>query len=357
MNSQIIFSTEDEKYMAEAIALAKLGNGKVAPNPLVGCVIVYNQQIIGKGYHEKYGEAHAEVNAINCVKDKELLKNATLYVTLEPCSHHGKTPPCCDLLIFHQVKRVVIGSPDPFPLVNGQGIQRMKEAGIEVILGVLQKECDFMNRRFLTFHQKKRPYIILKWAETADGFIDIDRADKKERKINWISNATSQKMVHQWRSEESGILVGWKTVLNDNPRLNVRLVEGKNPIRIILDAKLQSPLSSHIYDQEQSTIIYNEIKDELRNNLHIIRLKTLNFANVLKSLYEQQVQSILIEGGLFTLEQILQENTWDEVRRIRSNTKFYTGLKSPQLNVIPCHTISVEDDILDFYYNNKEWQT
>lgn len=357
MNSQIIFSTEDEKYMAEAIALAKLGNGKVAPNPLVGCVIVYNQQIIGKGYHEKYGEAHAEVNAINCVKDKELLKNATLYVTLEPCSHHGKTPPCCDLLIFHQVKRVVIGSPDPFPLVNGQGIQRMKEAGIEVILGVLQKECDFMNRRFLTFHQKKRPYIILKWAETADGFIDIDRSDKKERKINWISNATSQKMVHQWRSEESGILVGWKTVLNDNPRLNVRLVEGKNPIRIILDAKLQSPLSSHIYDQEQSTIIYNEIKDELRNNLHMIRLKTLNFANVLKSLYEQQVQSVLIEGGLFTLEQILQENTWDEVRRIRSNTKFYAGLKSPQLNVIPCLTISIEDDILDFYYNNKEWQT
>lgn len=348
MNSKIIFSTEDEKYMAQAIALAELGGGYVAPNPKVGSVIVYNGQIIGQGYHEFYGGPHAEVNAVNSVIDQSLLSQATIYVTLEPCSHHGKTPPCADLLIRHHFKRVVIGSVDPFPLVNGGGIQRLKDAGIEVTVGVLKKECDYTNRRFFTFHQKKRPYIILKWAETADGFMDIDRTNP-ERKINWISNKESKKLVHQWRSEEQGILVGWKTVMNDNPQLNVRLVEGKNPIRIILDSNLQSPSDSHIFDQSQPTIIYNKIKDELINNLHYIQLENFTFASLLSAFYEQKILSILVEGGKKTLETFIEQNTWDEIRRFRSDKTFENGLKAPNITNKPNQTITLGNNKLDYY--------
>jgi diaminohydroxyphosphoribosylaminopyrimidine deaminase/5-amino-6-(5-phosphoribosylamino)uracil reductase len=276
------------------------------------------------------------------------LAESTIYVTLEPCNHYGKTPPCADLIIKHQFKRVVIGSLDPFPLVNGGGINRLKEAGIEVVVGVLQAECDYVNRRFLTFHQKKRPYIILKWAETADGFMDIDRTDK-ERKINWITGEDSQKLVHQWRSDEQGILVGWKTILNDNPQLNVRLIDGKSPIRIVIDPYLNAPMESNIYNSNQKTLIYNKIKSDLINNLHYIQFETLTFATLLESLYEEQIISVLVEGGKNTLEHFLNNNTWDEIRRFRSVKHFEKGLKSPEINLKPDRTITIGNDKLDYY--------
>lgn len=350
MNQKIFSKNSDESFMSEAIRLAELGKSNVAPNPKVGAVIVYNNQIIGEGYHAYYGGPHAEVVAINSVKNKEVLNQATIYVTLEPCSHHGKTPPCADLIIMHQFKRVVIGSKDSFPLVNGKGIERLKNAGIDVISGVLEEECDFMNRRFLTFHREKRPYIVLKWAETADGFIDSDRTNVHQREIHWISGPESQKLVHQWRSEEQGILVGWKTVSNDNPRLNVRLVEGKNPIRIILDSHLQAPKDSFIYDLSQPTIIYNKIKDELGKNLHFTRLKSLTFVELFDDLYKQGVLSILVEGGRNTLNQFIENNKWDEIRRFKSVRLFHQGLKAPQFELKSDHSMLVGDDKLEYFY-------
>ncbi len=350
MNKKIFSKNSDEHFMSEAIRLAEFGKSNVAPNPRVGAVIVHNHQIIGQGYHAYYGGPHAEVAAINSVEDKEILKESTIYVTLEPCSHHGKTPPCADLIINHQFKRVVIGSKDPFPLVNGKGIERLKAAGIEVFTGVLEEECDFMNRRFLTFHQEKRPYIILKWAETADGFIDYDRTDENERQVHWISGPESQKLVHQWRSEEQGILVGWKTVLNDNPRLNVRLVEGKNPIRIVLDPQLQAPKDSFIYDSSQNTIIYNKIKDELGKNLQFTQLKSSTFVGILEALYKQGIISVLVEGGQFTLTQFITNNKWDEIRRFKSEKRFYKGINAPQINLKPNFSTYSGEDKLDIFY-------
>lgn len=352
MVEEILSEESDKKFMREAITLANQANAEVFPNPKVGAVIVLNDEIIGKGYHEIYGGAHAEVNAINSVKDKSVLKDATIYVTLEPCSHHGKTPPCADLLVHNQFKRVVIGSFDPFPEVNGKGIKRLLDAGITVKTGVLEEECDFMNRRFLTFHKHKRPYIVLKWAETADGFIDFDRTDTSERKINWISGKESQTLVHQWRSEEQGILVGWKTISNDNPQLNVRHVKGKNPIRIILDANLSSPKNSHIFDQQQSTLIYNNIKDELEINLHFIQLKTTTFTALLNALYKQNIVSVLVEGGKQTLQQFIANETWDEIRQFISPNCFESGLKAPQINLKPNQTIAIGNDTLNYYFKH-----
>jgi len=345
-------NNQDEIFMYKAIELAELGGVRVAPNPKVGAVIVHNNEIIGQGYHEYYGGPHAEVNAVNNVFDKELLAESTIYVTLEPCSHFGKTPPCSDLLIHHKFKKVVIGSRDPFHLVNGGGIKKLRDAGIEVVVGVLEDECNFMNRRFLTFHTKKRPYIILKWAETADGFIDYDRTDN-ERKINWISGEESKKTVHRWRSEEQGILVGWKTVLNDNPQLNVRLIKGKNPVRIILDPDLQSPADSFIFDHSQPTIIYNKKKDHLSENLHYIKLESYNFTSILSSLHTQNIISVLIEGGLFTLNQFIEKDIWDEIRRFKSRTYFHSGVKAPSVNLSADKSTLSGKDQLDIFYNKN----
>lgn len=342
----------DQLFMRRAIELAEKGIGSVSPNPLVGAVIVHQGQIIGEGYHQKYGEAHAEVNAVNSVLDKSILSQATIYVTLEPCSHFGKTPPCADLLIKHQFKRVVIGSPDPFHLVNGTGINKLKAAGIEVYEGVLRKECDFMNRRFLTAQTLKRPYIILKWAETADGFIDAIRTDDT-REIRKISGPESHQLVHQWRSEEDAILVGWKTVLNDNPQLNVRLATGKDPIRIILDPHLQAPTNSKVFDQNQSTIVYNKIKEEIRNNLHYKLIENYNFAELFGSLHELKIQSILIEGGLYTLKTLIEQNYWDEIRRFKSHAIFHQGVNAPQFKQSTNETTIIGTDKLEVFYNKR----
>jgi len=343
----------DDFFMHRAIELAELGGVSVAPNPKVGAVIVHNGEIIGEGYHQQYGGPHAEVNAVNSVKDKNLLKEATIYVSLEPCSHYGKTPPCCDLLIKHQFKRVVIGNTDPNPVVNGKGIERLKSAGIEVCVGVLEKECAFMNRRFLTFQREKRPYIILKWAETADGFIDFERKEGSPREIHVISGEESHRLVHQWRSEEQAILVGWKTIQNDDPQLNVRLVDGKSPIRIILDSNLYAPHNSKVFIDGHPTIIYNKITNEIRNNLQYIQLKNVTFVKLFSSLFEKRIISVLVEGGRTTLNEFIQHGKWDEIRRFRSKVKFGKGMKAPDIRqqvTTKNQTIIVGDDELDLFF-------
>jgi diaminohydroxyphosphoribosylaminopyrimidine deaminase/5-amino-6-(5-phosphoribosylamino)uracil reductase len=243
---------EHEKYMRRCLELASLAGGKVAPNPMVGCVIVANDLIIGEGYHKNYGGPHAEVNTFERVDQKELLKDSTVYVSLEPCAHQGKTPPCADLLISSQVKRVVIGCRDSNPLVSGKGIERLKRAGIEVIEGVLEAECRLLNKRFFTFYERHRPYVVLKWAQTLDGYIDRVRGEEKQG-INWVSTEATKALVHKWRSEEQSILVGRNTIINDNPSLTVRAYDGPNPIRIVIDSQLQISGDLNIYSDEAPT--------------------------------------------------------------------------------------------------------
>ena len=247
----------DENYMMRCLELAEHGRQTVAPNPMVGSVIVHDGKIIGEGFHRKYGGPHAEVNAINSVENQKLLKHSTLYVNLEPCAHHGKTPPCSDLIIAKQIPKVVIGSKDIFAKVAGKGIEKMKNAGIDIKVGVLEKESLELNKRFFIFHEQKRPYIILKWAETIDGYIDIDRK-KENNGISWITHPYLRIPVHKWRSEEAGIIIGTNTALNDNPKLNTRLWYGKNPVRFVLDRNLSLPSDLSIFDGEIPTYIFTE---------------------------------------------------------------------------------------------------
>ncbi|MFI5142155.1 MAG: bifunctional diaminohydroxyphosphoribosylaminopyrimidine deaminase/5-amino-6-(5-phosphoribosylamino)uracil reductase RibD, partial [Bacteroidia bacterium] len=256
---------EFNQYMQRCLELAEKGLGNVASNPMVGCVIVHNNVIIGEGYHQKYGEAHAEVNAIASVVNKNLLAESTVFVSLEPCSHHGKTPPCSDLLIEHKVKRVVIACLDTNPLVAGKGIAKLRNAGIELFTGVLEKEARELNKRFFTYHEKKRPYIILKWAQTKDGF--ISKLPPFIREENWITNNESKKLVHTWRAQEQAILVGTTTALLDNPALTVRLTEGKSPIRILIDKELKVPFINPIFSNVTETIVFTEKKEVSANNI------------------------------------------------------------------------------------------
>ncbi|MCO6499552.1 MAG: bifunctional diaminohydroxyphosphoribosylaminopyrimidine deaminase/5-amino-6-(5-phosphoribosylamino)uracil reductase RibD [Vicingus serpentipes] len=343
-----------EKYVFQCLKKAELGFGNVAPNPMVGCLIVHKNKIVGQGYHEKYGENHAEVNAINSVKNKELLKESTLYVNLEPCAHHGKTPPCADLIIKHQIPKVVIGCVDTFSEVSGKGIEKMKNAGIEVIVGVLEKEAKELNKRFFTFHNKKRPYIILKWAETTDGFIDVDRSNQNNTlQDNWITSPTSKKLVHQWRSEEQAIMVGTNTALNDNSQLNVREVEGKNPLRVVLDLKLRLPHHLHIFDQSTPTLIINQIKNNKQNNLEFIKIDTQQdlINQLLKELYNRNIQSIIIEGGAQLLNTFIESSVWDEARVFTGNKKFKKGLKAPSIKITPLNKLQFDADTLTTYIN------
>jgi diaminohydroxyphosphoribosylaminopyrimidine deaminase / 5-amino-6-(5-phosphoribosylamino)uracil reductase len=258
----------DELYMQRALELAKLGSGHTSPNPMVGCVIVYNGEIIGEGWHKSYGGPHAEVNAIASVENKSLLPKSKVYVTLEPCSHYGKTPPCADLLISHGVKNVVICNTDPNPLVAGSGIRKLFESGAQVRVGVLEDQGLELNKRFFTFHSKKRPFILLKWAETADGFIAGPNYKQEQ-----ISGKLAQRLVHKWRSEEQAIMVGSRTALYDNPRLNTRLWTGKNPLRIVIDKQLQLPLTLQLFDKSQPTVVYNYLKQEEQDNLYFVKLQ------------------------------------------------------------------------------------
>ena len=313
--------------MIRAMELARNGLGQVSPNPMVGCVIVKDDRIIGEGWHQQYGGPHAEVNAINQVKERDLVSGSEVYVNLEPCSHHGKTPPCAEMLVRSQVKHVIISNRDINPLVHGKGIQILKSAGIRVTEGVLAAEGTKLNIRFFTFHTKERPYVILKWAETADGYMARPDHDSK-----WISNEYSRQMVHKWRSEEDGIMVGANTVIFDDPGLNVRDWTGNNPVRIIIDPHMKIKGTHKIHDQKQKTLIYNLFEDRIEGNVIFIKAAEKFFLeDVLKDLKYQGIQSVLIEGGKYLLERILQKGLWDEARIFLSPMTFGDGLAAPQL--------------------------
>lgn len=346
--------TTDEKYITRCLELARSGSHFVAPNPMVGSVIVHNNKIIGEGYHQKHGEAHAEVNALNSVQDRSLLKDSTLYVNLEPCSHHGKTPPCADLIVENKLKRVVIASLDSNPLVAGKGVQHLKDNGIEVKIGVLEEEAKFLNRRFYTFHAQKRPYIILKWARSSDGFIDKKRSDDKAT-INWISTKSSKRLVHSWRAEEAAILVGKNTVINDNPSLTTREVDGPNPIRVLIDPQNElfgsTTQKRKVFDEEAPTLVYNfELQKKVRNIEFIKLSKDKGFIDqLLNHLYTKQVLSIIIEGGKYTLDSFLTEDKWDEARVITGMVNFKDGLKAPELKSSPISSENRDGDTIEYY--------
>lgn len=338
-----------EKYIKRCIELAKNGLGTTYPNPMVGSVIVYEGKIIGEGWHKKAGGPHAEVNAVNSVKDKSLLKKATIYVSLEPCSHFGKTPPCCDLIIANEIPNVIVGTVDPNEKVAGNGIKKLIAAGANVVVGVLEKECNELNKRFFTFHQKKRPYIILKWAESQDGFLAPEKEINQERKPVWITNIYSRQLVHKWRSEEQAILVGTQTVIDDNPKLNVRDWSGNNPVRVVLDQNNRITKDSFVFDDSVKTIVFT--KSPITNNYTNTLFEVLDFdqnivPQILTVLYHNQIQSIIIEGGLQTLQSFIDEDVWDEARIFVGNTSFGKGTKAPILSKKNIEKIYIEKDEL-----------
>lgn len=339
------FLTSDELYMVRALELAVLGKGSVSPNPLVGCVVVHDGVIIGEGWHQKYGEAHAEVNAVNAVKDKDLLKHSTAYVTLEPCSHTGKTPPCADMLIRHQVKKVVICNHDSNPLVAGKGIKKLEDAGIAVVTGILESQGRELNKRFFTWMEKRRPYIILKWAETADGFIARESFDSK-----WISDGFSRQVVHQWRAEEDAILVGFGTALHDNPQLNVRDWAGRNPIRVVIDKDLQLQSNLHLFDGSQKTLCYNFLRDDVNNDIAYVRVDRQNYVSeILADLFSRKIQSMIVEGGAKTLQAFIDAGLWDEARVFVSHQNFEKGISAPRLDSAMCQQ-KLKSDFLRIYH-------
>lgn len=321
-----------EKYIKRCIELALHGLGTTYPNPLVGSLIVHEGKIIGEGWHQKAGEAHAEVNAINSVKDERLLKDSTIYVSLEPCSHFGKTPPCSDLIIEKGIRKVVIGTMDPFAKVAGRGIKKLMAAGCEVVVGILEKECNELNKRFFCYHKKHRPYIILKWAQTRDAFIAPET--REEKRPVWITNAYSGVLVHKWRTEEQGILVGTKTVQTDNPKLNARKWQGNSPVRIIIDRKLKTSGHASVFDGKQKTIVFCE-KTPVEEYSENITYEPIEFSEniagvICDGLYKNGVQSIIIEGGSHTLQQFIDSGLWDEARIFTGASEFKNGVRAPK---------------------------
>ena len=337
------------------MSIAKKGIGYSRPNPSVGAVIVWNNTIIGEGYTSSYGGNHAEVNAINSVKDKTLLKEATIYVTLEPCSHHGKTPPCADLIIKYQFKKVVIGCIDSNRLVAGKGVERLKKAGVDVLVGILESECLYHHRRFFTVQEKQRPYIILKWAETKDGF--IAPLSKEKQQPVWISNQYSQQLVHQWRSQEHAIMVGTSTVIDDNPTLNVRSWSGQNPVRIVLDRSLRIPKTATIFDKSVQTIVITDVgakpqqfdKNLIFEEIYFSKNIAIQICEVLQ---KNKIQSVIIEGGLQTLQTFIDEDLWDEARVFVGDKEFKEGVPSPKLNRVTNEEMNLHTDVLKKYRND-----
>lgn len=340
----------DEKFMKRGIELAQLAQGNVAPNPMVGAVIVYNNKIIGEGYHQQFGGPHAEVNAVNNVEDQSLLSQSTIYVTLEPCSHFGKTPPCVDLIIKHKFKRVVIGARDPYAEVNGNGIQQLENNGIDTTLNCLENECRNLNKHFFTFHEKKRPYIFLKWAQTINGKIDNGSNDQK---ITWISSSESKTLVHQWRKQHQAILIGKNTVENDNPSLTVRAVNGRNPIRIILDSDASLKLDYNVFNNEAKTIVFNLIKQEKINNIEFIQLNNMSIEAIIKKLTELNIISVLIEGGAQTLQSFIDTDLWDEIAILEGTPIFNEGTNAPILNKKSNYSFEYFGDTVSIYSKNK----
>ena len=337
-----------ETYMKRCISLALKGFGDVAPNPMVGCVIINDGKIIGEGFHQHYGHSHAEVNAINSVEDKALLLNSTLYVNLEPCAHYGKTPPCADLIIAHKIPKVVIGSVDLNSEVNGLGIEKLTKAGVDLIVGLLEEECKELNKRFFTYHEKKRPYIILKWAQTSDGFIDAKRNEENPGTALQISNAESRKLVHQWRSHEQAIMIGTNTALLDNPQLTVREMPGVNPLRITIDKWLRIPKQNHLFDKSTPTLIFTEHNEPSDTNLEFDQIDFSQdiIPQILNELYKRTIQSLLIEGGEQLLNSFIELDTWDEARVFISHKNIEKGVKAPVLKMEPTRKENINGDKL-----------
>ena len=341
-----------EHYIKRCLEISKLGIGTTRPNPSVGAVLVVDDRIIGEGFTSPYGGNHAEVNAISAVKDQTLLAIATMYVTLEPCSHFGKTPPCADLIIKSEIKKVVIGCIDSNVLVAGKGIERLQNAGCEVIVGVLEKECKAHHKRFFTFQTKKRPFIILKWAQTLDAYVA-----PKNRAIQapvWITNEASRQLVHKWRSEEQAILVGTTTVLDDNPRLDVRYWKGEDPVRIVIDKELKIPTNLKVYDGSVKTIFINESSTYVKGTIFF---EKINFSKpiaiqICEVLFKHKIQSLIVEGGTKTIQTFIDENLWDEARVFSGEVHFNDGVNAPKFDVIPTNKENIKGDILKTYLND-----
>ena len=343
---------EHESFMQRCVDLAYLGQGNVSPNPMVGCVIVKNGLIIGEGYHSVYGGKHAEIKAIESVLDQKEIENSTVYISLEPCVHHGKTPPCVHELINRKIKTAVIGSRDSNPIVGGKGIESLKRVGIEVIENILEEECRKLNKRFFTFHEKRRPYVILKWAQTSDGYLDKNR-EIGEKGINWISSPESKVLVHKWRSEEQSILVGRNTIMNDNPSLTVREISGKNPTRIVIDSQLQLSKDVNIFSKDAPTLVFNRLKNDQTDGVEWIKISETSTKHILDELFKRNIQSVLVEGGSRTLQYFIIDNVWDEARVIVGDIKFGDGVKAPVMNKVPSRAHQFSDHDTIYYYHRR----
>jgi diaminohydroxyphosphoribosylaminopyrimidine deaminase / 5-amino-6-(5-phosphoribosylamino)uracil reductase len=345
--------TIDEKYIYRCLQLARLGAAHTAPNPMVGAVLVYNRAVIGEGYHQVYGQAHAEVNCINSVTaaNRALIEKSTLYVSLEPCAHFGKTPPCADLIIKHKIPKVVIGCRDSFAAVDGKGIEKLKAAGVAVTVGVLETEAIALNKRFFTFHQQQRPYIILKWAQSSDGKI----AGNDGERI-FISNEFTNRLVHQWRTEEAAIMVGTNTALKDDPALTSRLYPGKNPVRIVIDMALKLPASLQLFTDGSTTIVFNLHKQEVGGSVSFYKIGAGENAipQILAILYQLQIQSVIIEGGAQLLQSFINAHCWDEARVItNTQMKIAVGINAP---ILQLQKLIKEENILNnhiVYFENS----
>jgi len=350
--------TNDERYMNRCLQLAQLGAGRVAPNPMVGAVLVHNERIIGEGYHMQYGGPHAEVNALNSVLeiDKPLIAESTMYVSLEPCAHFGKTPPCADRIVAEGIRKVVVGCRDPFEQVDGKGIEKMQAAGVDVTVGVLQQECEKLNKRFIAFYRHHRPYIVLKWAQTADGFIAPLYQEPGSRML--ISGQYANRLVHRWRSEEASILVGRQTALADDPALTVRLWTGKQPIRLVIDSNLQLPQSLQPFDGSASTVVFNLQRHSVSGSANLLEgvnyYKLAESSNmvhqVISALFKMQIQSVVVEGGRKTLQAFADVGMWDEARII-TNTAMYagSGIRAPQLQAAKLvHQQQLDNDLITY---------
>ena len=343
-------NNKHKKYINRAFYLAQKGIGSVAPNPMVGCVIVKNENIIGEGYHKKFGKPHAEINAIKNVKNKKTIEGSSIYITLEPCSHYGKTPPCVDEIINYKPKEVIISNKDPNPKINGKGIKKLKENNINVIEGIHEAIGKELNKRFFLNQKYKIPYVVLKWAETKDGFIAKTNGESK-----WISNDVSRTLVHKWRSEESGILIGVQTAIKDNPKLTVRRWKGKNPIRIIIDPNNKLQNTAKVLKEKPVTLIYNTTTTKKRESNYFININPFSIHNIIQDIYKKGISSIIVEGGTKTINYFIDSNLWHEARIFVSNKKFEKGIIAPNLNIENVNKEDINGDELYITNNNAQF--
>ena len=343
----------DKIYVRRCFELARKGLGFTRTNPLVGSVIVYKDRIIGEGYHHKFGGPHAEVNAIRAVKDPSLLPHSTLYCSLEPCAHQGKTPPCSMMILQKGIRRVVISNTDPFPSVNGQGISQMKQGGINVETGCLEEEGYQLNRRFFHFHHKKRPYVILKWAQTADRFMDVVREPGDPIGTNWITGEVSRTLVHKWRSEEAGIMVGTNTVISDNPRLNVRRWTGDQPVRITFDRNGKLSGDANILDGSQDTLVFTGVPGKYSGRMRSLHIDpSYDIDDLMQELYDQHILSVFVEGGANLHNSFLQSGLWDEARVFTGKMSFSQGVSAPVIKADPIEKLMFKETMLEVFMNH-----